>query len=149
LEEAKKSKDPYDIYCKGCNVVTRTMERDRFVLWTDLFGAKQSTLEHQPGVFHCDDKSLERFLSGEPKTRIDGMRAELESMKKALPERYPFLHVIADIDNPTDLKLARRGDPYNLGDPVPRSFLSILSDAAPVPFRNGNGRLELAEAIAS
>ena len=24
LEEAKKSKDPYDLFCKGCNVVTRS-----------------------------------------------------------------------------------------------------------------------------
>jgi len=66
-----------------------------------------------------------------------------------LPERYPFLHVIADIDNPADLKQALRGDPYNLGDPVPRRFLSILSDGAPVPFHKGSGRLELAEAIAN
>ena len=65
------------------------------------------------------------------------MRAELESLKKALPEHYPFLHVIADVDKPTDLKQALRGDPYNLGDPVPRHFLSILSDGEPAPFRNG------------
>ncbi|HWC00077.1 MAG TPA: DUF1549 domain-containing protein, partial [Bryobacteraceae bacterium] len=31
LEEAKNSKDPYDIFCKGCNVVTRTLPRDKFV----------------------------------------------------------------------------------------------------------------------
>ena len=149
LEEAKKSKDPYDIFCKGCNVVTRTLERDKFVLWTDLFGAKQRTLEREPGVLYYNDKHIDRFLSGEPKARIDRMRAELEALKKALPERYPFLHVIADIENPQDLKQALRGDPYNLGEPVPRHFLSILSEGAPVPFHNGSGRLELAEAIAN
>src|SRR5262249_32983227 len=147
LEQSRKSKDPYDIYCKGCNFVTRALERDKFVLWTDLFGAKQRTLENEPGLLYYDDKSVERFLTGETKTQIDRMRADLESLKKALPERYAFLHTIADIDNPADLKQALRGDPYNLGDPVPRSFLSILSDGSPVPFHNGSGRLELPEAI--
>ena len=149
LEASKNSKDPYDIYCKGCNFVTRTLDRDKFVLWSDLFGAKQHTLENEPGILYYDDKSIDRFLSGESKTQIDGMRAELKSLKSDLPERYPFLHVIADIDNPADLKQALRGDPYNLGDPVPRRFLSILSDGAPAPFHNGSGRLELAEAIAN
>ena len=55
------------------------MERDKFVLWTDLFGAKQRTLEDDPGVFYYDDKHIDRFLAGETKTRIDGMRAELKS----------------------------------------------------------------------
>ncbi|HYM13744.1 MAG TPA: PSD1 and planctomycete cytochrome C domain-containing protein [Bryobacterales bacterium] len=149
LEEAKKSKDAYDIFCKGCNVVTRTLARDKFVLWTDLFGEKQRTLDKEPGVFYYDDKKIERFLTGQPKSRIDSLLAELESLKKALPERYPFLHVIADVQQPVDLRLHLRGDPYNLGDPVPRHFLSILSQGDPVPFRNGSGRLELAEAIAS
>ena len=149
LEEAKKSKDPYDLFCKGCNVVTRTLERDEFVLWTDLFGEKQRTLEKVPGVLYYDDEHIDRFLKGEPKTRVAGMRATLESLKKALPERYPFLHVIGDVDNPTDLKQAIRGDPYNLGDPVPRHFLSVLCDGKPAAFHNGAGRLELAEAIAS
>jgi hypothetical protein len=148
LEESKKSKDPYDIYCKGCNFVTRALERDRFVLWTDLFGAKQRTLEN-PGVLYYDDKSIGRFLTGEPKEQIDRARAELESLKKALPERYPFLHTIADIGSPADLKQALRGDPYQLGDPVPRGFLSILSDGPPLTFHNGSGRLDLAEAIAN
>jgi hypothetical protein len=149
LEEAKKSKDAYDLFCKGCNVVTRTLERDKFVLWTDLFGAKQRTLDEQPGLLYYDDKHIDRFLTGEAKPRIERMRAELESLKKGLPERYPFLHVIADIDKPTDLRQALRGDPYNLGDPIPRHFLSILSPSQPAPFQNGSGRLELAEAIAS
>ncbi|HWB97855.1 MAG TPA: DUF1553 domain-containing protein, partial [Bryobacteraceae bacterium] len=149
LEEAKNSKDPYDIFCKGCNVVTRTLPRDKFVLWTDLFGEKQRTLEETPGLLRYDDKKLDRFLTGEPKARIEAMRAELAALKKALPERYPFLHVLADVEHPTDLKLAIRGDPYNLGDPVPRHFLSILSDGSPAPLHTGSGRLELAEAIAN
>jgi hypothetical protein len=149
IEESKKSTDPYDIFCKGCNVVTRSLERDVYVLWTDLFGEEQRSIEKAPGLFYYGDKDIDRFLSPQVKARIDAMRAELESLKKALPEHYPFLHVISDVEHPLDLKQALRGDPYNLGDPVPRHFLRILSDGSPVSLQAGSGRMELADAIAS
>ncbi len=148
IEESKKSTDPYDIFCKGCNVVTKTLERDMYVLWTDLFGEEQRSIEKQPGLFYYNDKDIDRFLSPDVKKRIDAMSAELESLKKALPEHYPFLHVISDVEHPLDLKQALRGDPYNLGDPVARHFLRILSDGSPVSLETGSGRMELANAIA-
>lgn len=43
----------------------------------------------------------------------------------------------------------KRGNAANRGDPVPRQFLSILTDDKPTPFTDGSGRLELARAIAS
>ena len=46
-----------------------------------------------------------------------------------------------------DLPLHLRGNPMNLGDPVPRHFLTVFSEGEPKPFTNGSGRLELAEAI--
>ncbi len=76
-------------------MVTRTLERDKYVLWTDLFGDEQRTIEKAPGLFYYGDKEIDRLLSPEAKTRVDHMRADLESLKKALPEHYPFLHVIA------------------------------------------------------
>ena len=42
-----------------------------------------------------------------------------------------------------------KGSPQNLGDEVPRQFLEILSGPDRKPFKNGSGRLELAQAIAS
>jgi hypothetical protein len=147
IEESKKSTDPYDIFCKGCNVVTRTLDRDKYVLWSDLFGEHQRSAEKLPGLFYYDDKQIGRFLSPDAKARVDVMRAELESLKKGLPEHYPFLHVIDDVERPIDLKQAIRGDPYNLGDPVPRHFLRILSDGSPELLQTGSGRLQLANAI--
>src|SRR5581483_8144210 len=58
-----------------------------------------------------------------------------------------FVHGVADAGAPVDLRVSRRGSPYNLGDQVPRHFLSVLSDGAPAAFERGSGRLELAEAI--
>ncbi|MEQ9409266.1 MAG: PSD1 and planctomycete cytochrome C domain-containing protein [Fuerstiella sp.] len=48
---------------------------------------------------------------------------------------------------PQDLHLFIRGNPNRLGDVVPRRFLTVLSENTPKPFRNGSGRLELADAI--
>ncbi|MEX2260945.1 MAG: PSD1 and planctomycete cytochrome C domain-containing protein [Bryobacteraceae bacterium] len=148
LEEAKKSTDPYDIFCKGCNAVTKALPRDRYVLWTDLFGRKQRTVEKEPGVLFWADDELDRFLAESIKDRVEVMRQEAAALKKSLPARYPFLHSIRDIENPIDLKLHLRGDPYNLGEPVPRRFLPVLSGSRPEPFKRGSGRLDLANAIA-
>lgn len=149
LEEAAKSTDPYDLFCKGCSAETRTLARDKFVLWTDLFGAKQQTNEKLPGLFYYADQDLDRWLNAEVRVRIDGLRAEIRQRKAELPPRYPFLHVIADAKTIADLPLHRRGDPYSLGAPVPRGFLTALSTGEPVRFHNGSGRAELAEVIAS
>jgi len=149
LEEAKKSKDPYDLFCKGCNVVTRTLQRDKYVLWSDLFAEKQRTSEKEHGVFYFPDKEVDRLLDPDAKRKTDSMRAEVESLKKALPPQYPFLHGVRDIGEPLDLKQNVRGDPYNLGAVIPRHFLSILSDGTPAPLNAGSGRLQLADEIAS
>jgi cytochrome c553 len=149
LEDSKNSKDPYDVFCKGCNAETKTLPRDKYVLWTDLFAAKQRSNEKEPGLYYYDDKHIDRFLSGDEKAQVAAMREELKGLKKALPSQYPFLHAITEVEKPADLPVHLRGDPYNLGDPVPRRFLAILSRSEPPAFRDGSGRVELAKAIAS
>ncbi len=52
-----------------------------------------------------------------------------------------------DAEKPVDLELAIRGNPNTLADPVPRHFLSLLSKDEPKPFKQGSGRLELADDI--
>ena len=42
-----------------------------------------------------------------------------------------------------------RGQAENRGEVVPRHFLEVLSGGKPTPFKQGSGRLELAQAIAS
>jgi hypothetical protein len=46
-----------------------------------------------------------------------------------------------------DLPIFRRGNVTDRGAIVPRRFLEVLSQAEPVPFRQGSGRAELADAI--
>ena len=65
-----------------------SLERDKYFLWRDLFGAG--------GVLFYGDKKIDRFLSGEWKRHQDLLRVRLEESKKAVPEKFPFLHALAD-----------------------------------------------------
>jgi hypothetical protein len=57
--------------------------------------------------------------------------------------------IVADLPEPYQPHVFRRGNPARLGDPVPRAFLKVLSDGEPQPFTRGSGRLEMAHAITS
>jgi mono/diheme cytochrome c family protein len=63
--------------------------------------------------------------------------------------RKPVLHALTERANPANARVHLRGNPANLGDEVPRRFLTILAGEEPPPFTKGSGRLELAQAIAS
>ncbi len=58
------------------------------------------------------------------------------------------LHIIRDKDV-HNIHVFVRGDVNSKGEVVPRRFLQVLSEAEPVAFSQGSGRLELAKLIAS
>jgi hypothetical protein len=89
------------------------------------------------GVF-ASTKMVNRRPDGQPEK--DGVKAD-----KMDPNT---LHVVAD-GQPTDLNVFLRGNVENKGPVVPRRFLRILCDGDPPPFKDGSGRRELAEDIAS
>ena len=98
------------------------------------------------GVLTFRGFGLSSRIPADPRTKpiqddIDAARKKLAATK------YPFIHGVKDSETPVNIPLAKRGDPMNLGDEVPRHFLSILSDGDPKPFAQGSGRLELAEDI--
>ena len=58
--------------------------------------------------------------------------------------------VVADKPHPEDTAVMIRGQAESRGDVVPRRFLEVLSPGGrPQPFKQGSGRLELAQNIAS
>ena len=57
--------------------------------------------------------------------------------------------VVADLPEPYQPRVFRRGNPSRPGEPAPRAFLRVLSGDEPRPFRHGSGRLDLAREIAS
>jgi len=56
---------------------------------------------------------------------------------------------LVDSNNPRDARVFLRGNHRNRGDSVPRRFVECLSDGEREPYREGSGRKQLAEAIAS
>jgi mono/diheme cytochrome c family protein len=117
-----------------------SLERDRFVLWEDIFSGK--------GVLYFGDGMLDRFLSGPWKQHSERLHADLAALKKAMPPEYPYLQVIEDKKQLGEQKIWLRGDRNNPGGPAPPHFVSILSSGEPKKFVNGSGRADLAEAIA-
>ncbi|MBM3796353.1 MAG: DUF1549 domain-containing protein, partial [Acidobacteria bacterium] len=84
------------------------LPRDEYLLWRDLFNS--------PGGILCyKDEKLDRFLAGQFKQHLDFLRAEVAQRKKELPEPYPFIHTIADVEKPHNVKIRIRGSADNLG----------------------------------
>jgi cytochrome c553 len=137
--------------CFGVSVVVKSLDREKYLLWSDIAGERQvlNRGKKEPGVFVYKDEHLERFLGDEWKDYIHGRKADLEAAKKALPARYPYLQIVGESSRIGNLKVHLRGSPYNLGEEVPRRFLSVLEPSDPQPFQSGSGRLELAERIAA
>ena len=133
----------------------KAMDREASYLWTDLFDKDLSDSpindnaegERKPGLFKLTGWDLQRRLSADFSAHMDKMKADNEAFKKAMPPEYQIAPGLTDLKDPTDLKIFLRGDPYTFGDDAPRAFLAILSDGEPTPFKQGSGRLELAEDI--
>jgi mono/diheme cytochrome c family protein len=144
-----------DDFCPGCGLELKSLPIERNNLWTDAFqrdlqegfdpAQAQDTIK--PGLLAFRGWGLERQLSADRRRYIDGLRADIGALRKAQPPKYAFVHGVADVEKPVNLKVSRRGSPYNLGDEVPRHFVSVLSDGDPAAFTKGSGRLELADAI--
>ncbi len=126
---------------------------ERLNLWTDVFqrdlagGEGNDPSQSKPGLLVFRGYALERQLGPLAAAHLTALRKEIDTRTKATP-KYPFVHGVADVDHPVDLKVHLRGSPYQLGESVPRRFLEVLCDQ-PKPYSQGSGRLELGESIAS
>jgi hypothetical protein len=123
-----------------------SLPRDKWLLWRDIF-SPQKFAKFDTGILYYKGAAIDRFLSGEWKSHLDYLRAELDRRKKAVPEHYPYYHIVVDKAKVRNERIHIRGSADNLGAEAPRAFLSILCDGPPKPFTHGSGRLELAEAI--
>ena len=144
-----------DDFCPGCGLELRSMSVERTSLWTDVF---RENLEPdaapgkppRPGLLWFTGWGLEQRLGDDRRALIEGLRKDIETMEKAMPPKYAYVHGVQDIEKPVDLAVHLRGNPNRLGDAVPRGFLSVLSPAASrVTFAKGSGRLDLAKSIAA
>ena len=77
--------------------------------------------------------------------------SELKSRRERLDQDLPSsMFAMSSQDwRPADSAIHIRGNHKNLGEIAPRQFLQAIAGSEQAPFRNGSGRLELAQWIAS
>jgi mono/diheme cytochrome c family protein len=100
------------------------------------------------GVLSIPRDQLEKLLPAAAQKKLASDRAEVERLKKALPQ-VPVVHSLAEGPSPANMKVYIRGNSATPGDEAPRRFLAVLSGDDRKTFTHGSGRLELAQAIAS
>jgi hypothetical protein len=70
-----------------------SLSRDKYVLWRDLFekSIKDSAgfFASETGAYYYGKGTIERWLQDPWKSYLTQQQAELERLKKALPEKYP------------------------------------------------------------
>ncbi|HEX8913521.1 MAG TPA: PSD1 and planctomycete cytochrome C domain-containing protein [Humisphaera sp.] len=76
-------------------------------------------------------------------------QAEVDRLNISSPAAPPHAVILADVAEPRDARVLRRGNPATPGEEVPRRFLGLVAGFGPErkPFTQGSGRLELARAI--
>ena len=124
-----------------------SLERDRHFLWRDVAAAQgfDTPAEFESGILYYAGEKIDRFLTPLWRAHADRQRAKVEALEKSIPQKYPFLHVLKDVDHPKNEHVHIRGNKGNLGEEVPRRFLTVLGDGK--PFTEGSGRRELADVI--
>ncbi len=144
----KRKLNPSQIDLKG-------MDREDSYLWRDMFdkdlGENPDNIDKQekrpPALLKLEDWALERRLTPDLAKYVARLKTDIEDFKKAMPAPYPYIDGLEDNKQATNVKVFLRGSPYNFGEEAPRAFLSILSPAEPELFKQGSGRMELADAI--
>ncbi len=125
-------------------------------LWTEIFQRELKDdddpnvmmgRQGTPGVLLFRGWGLQSRVGPESQARIKSLQDDVDAAKKKLEPHYPFLHGVKDAETAVNIPLAIRGNPENLGQEVPRHFLSVFSEADPDPLTQGSGRLRVAEDI--
>jgi hypothetical protein len=89
------------------------------------------------------DKKNRKF-----RDELKALERKVDQFKVSAPGSPPRAMVLCDSDKLFNPRVFPRGKPGG-GPPVPRQFLEILTGPDRKPFKNGSGRLELAQTIAS
>ncbi len=142
-----------DDFCPNCGLVLKSLpiEKTNFLIdvferdLADGFDPAQIFDDHKPGLLAFRGWGLERQLSADRRAYLEAQKTDIEAFRKSMPAQYPYVHGVTEAEKPANLRLHLRGNPMNLGDEVPRAFLSVLNPSK--TFDKGSGRMELAEEI--
>jgi hypothetical protein len=97
-----------------------------------------------------DERITQAFIQRDNKTRdsFNALQKAVNDVKSTHPGSPARAHVLVDNDKPKDSYVMIKGNAGNRGPVVPRQAPEIV-DPNRKPFRNGSGRLEFAQTIAS
>ncbi len=126
-----------------------SLEIHQYYLWRDLSSEayKKDFVDFKGGVYFYGEKTIERWLGQEWRDELKRLQANYAEIKKSAPPQYPFINAVREAKKPANIHVAIRGDTKTPGEEAPRRFLSCLASGEQPPFKNGSGRLELAESI--
>jgi hypothetical protein len=156
LEEVKSIPMPngFESFFDQHQLELATMDRSRFNLFMDVYrfdlDNELDTFFPKSALLRFNGWGLERQLSRVAADHLAAMREEVKRLQKELPD-IPFVMGVRDKPKESleNIALHIRGSPLNLGERVPRSFLHVLEAGTPEVYREGSGRLQLAQDIAS
>jgi hypothetical protein len=91
------------------------------------------------------------YLNRADRNQLDSLQKKVQEFEASSPIAPPRAMVVYDKPKPYDPRVFIRGNPARQGKHVPRQFLLVMSSPTEPrqPFRNGSGRLELAESLVS
>ena len=100
-------------------------------------------------IYRLHDKireSKKKKQNEEIKKQIAAWQKEIKELEKKSPPKFPVAHTIHDSGN-KDMHVALRGNILKRGELAPRRFLRILTGDQREHFKEGSGRIQLAEAV--
>ncbi|WP_053333675.1 PSD1 and planctomycete cytochrome C domain-containing protein [Gemmatimonas phototrophica] len=155
LEEVKSIPMPngFESFFDQHQLELATMDRSRFNLYLDVYAFdldnELDTFFPKPALLRFNGWGLERQLSRVAADHLAAMREEVKRLEKELPD-IPFVMGVKDKPKESleDIALHIRGSPLNLGERVPRGFPLVLQNGTATVYKEGSGRLQLAQDIA-
>ena len=94
-----------------------------------------------------DAREVGRVVGNRVRNRQQTMLAAITQLDSSHPGSPLRAMALKDAAQPRDSRIFVRGERTNLGDRVPRQFLSLIEGDKRKPFSDGSGRLEMARAI--
>ena len=105
--------------------------------------------DSENGLLNFDAKSTERVVNRADRNKLRELQKKLDGINATHPGAPVRAMVLNDNPQPTEPVVFVRGNPGRPGKQVPRQFLQVVAGESRKPFKQGSGRLEMAQAIAS
>ncbi|MFN0105406.1 MAG: PSD1 and planctomycete cytochrome C domain-containing protein [Bryobacteraceae bacterium] len=100
------------------------------------------------GPFGVNPRMVDSVATVEGKAELAALRAEQKKLKDALPPEPEMACAVED-DKPVIQKVLVRGDYTSLGEDAPKTFPLVIAGKDRFVVKEGSGRRELAEWLAS